>query len=132
MYYTTTQAQAPILSITPSTIYKTETLQVEMKAVSLDGNPTIYYTTDGSEPATSTSKKTYTGAFTVDGTVTVKAYATLNGINSEVQEATYTYQEPQKTPLTVKFMPPATWETVYVYSWGGANLGAWPGMEWKT
>ncbi|MBR5327136.1 MAG: starch-binding protein [Paludibacteraceae bacterium] len=132
MYYTTTQAQAPILSITPSTIYKTETLQVEMKAVSLDGNPTIYYTTDGSEPATSTSKKTYTGAFTVDGTVTVKAYATLNGINSEVQEATYTYQEPQKTPLTVKFMPPATWETVYLYAWGGANLGAWPGMEWKT
>jgi alpha-amylase len=132
MYYTTTQAQAPILSITPSTIYKTETLQVEMKAVSLDGNPTIYYTTDGSEPATSTSKKTYTGAFTVTGTVTVKAYATLNGINSEVQEATYTYQEPQKTPLTVKFMPPATWETVYLYAWGGANLGAWPGMEWKT
>ena len=132
MYYITTQAQAPILSITPSTIYKTETLQVEMKAVSLDGNPTIYYTTDGSEPATSTSKKTYTGAFTVTGTVTVKAYATLNGINSEVQEATYTYQEPQKTPLTVKFMPPATWETVYLYAWGGANLGAWPGMEWKT
>ena len=132
MYYTTTQAQAPILSITPSTIYKTETLKVEMKAVSLDGNPTIYYTTDGSEPATSTSKKTYTGAFTVTGTVTVKAYATLNGINSEVQEATYTYQEPQKTPLTVKFMPPATWETVYLYAWGGANLGAWPGMEWKT
>jgi hypothetical protein len=132
MYYTTTQAQAPILSITPSTIYKTETLQVEIKAVSLDGNPTIYYTTDGSEPATSTSKKTYTGAFTVDGTVTVKAYATLNGINSEVQEATYTYQEPQKTPLTVKFMPPAAWETVYLYAWGGANLGAWPGMEWKT
>lgn len=132
MYYTTTQAQAPILSITPSTIYKTETLQVEMKAVSLDGNPTIYYTTDGSEPATSTSKKTYTGAFTVDGTVTVKAYATLNGINSEVQEATYTYQEPQQTPLTVKFLPPTTWETVYLYAWGGANLGAWPGMEWKT
>ena len=132
MYYTTTQAQAPILSITPSTIYKTETLQVEMKAVSLDGNSTIYYTTDGTDPATSATKKTYTGAFTVTGTVTVKAYATLNGINSEVQEATYTYQEPQKTPLTVKFMPPTTWETVYLYAWGGANLGAWPGMEWKT
>ena len=132
MYYTSTQAQTPILSITPSTTYKTPTYEVEMAAVALSGKPTIYYTTDGSNPKTSATKKTYTAAFTISGTVTVKAYALLNGVESEVQEATYTYQEPQKTPLTVKFMPPATWETVYLYAWGGANLGAWPGMEWKT
>ena len=132
MYYTSTQAQTPILSITPSTTYKTPTYEVEMTAVALSGKPTIYYTTDGSNPKTSATKKTYTAAFTISGTVTVKAYALLNGVESEVQEATYTYQEPQQTPLTVKFMPPATWETVYLYAWGGANLGAWPGMEWKT
>ena len=132
MYYTSTQAQTPILSITPSTTYKTPTYEVEMAAVALSGKPTIYYTTDGSNPKTSATKKTYTAAFTISGTVTVKAYALLNGVESEVQEATYTYQEPQQTPLTVKFMPPATWETVYLYAWGGANLGAWPGMEWKT
>ena len=130
MYYTTTQAQAPILSITPSTIYKTETLQVEMKAVSLDGNPTIYYTLDGTDPVTSSTRKTYSAAFTITGIVTVKAYAELNGVKSAVQEATYTYQEPQQTPLTVKFLPPKTWETVYLYAWEGASLGAWPGMEW--
>ena len=62
----------------------------------------------------------------------MKAYAELNGVKSAVQEATYTYQEPQKTPLTVKFLPPTTWETVYLYAWEGASLGAWPGMEWKT
>ena len=132
MYYTSTQAELPVLSITPPTIYKTASYEVEMTAIALTGKPTIYYTVDGSDPKTSATKKTYTAAFSIDGTVTVKAYATLNGINSEVQEATYTYQEPQKTPLTVKFMPPATWETVYLYAWGGANLGAWPGMEWKT
>ena len=132
MYYTTTQAEVPVLSITPSTIYKTESHTVEMSAVALSGTPTIYYTVDGTDPTTSATKKTYTAAFTITGTVTVKAYAELNGVKTAVQEATYTYQEPQQTPLTVKFMPPATWETVYLYSWGGANLGAWPGMEWKT
>ena len=132
MYYTTTQAEVPVLSITPSAIYKTESHTVEMSAVALSGKPTIYYTVDGSDPKTSATKKTYTAAFSIDGTVTVKAYASLNGVDSEVQEATYTYQEPQQTPLTVKFMPPATWEKTYLYAWDGASLGTWPGMEWKT
>ena len=132
MYYTSTQAEVPVLSITPSAIYKTASHEVEMTAIALTGKPTIYYTVDGSDPKTSATKKTYTAAFSIDGTVTVKAYASLNGVDSEVQEATYTYQEPQQTPLTVKFMPPTTWEKVYLYAWNGASLGAWPGMEWKT
>ena len=132
MYYTSTQAEVPVLSITPSAIYKTASYEVEMIAIALTGKPTIYYTVDGSDPKTSATKKTYTAAFSIDGTVTVKAYASLNGVDSEVQEATYTYQEPQQTPLTVKFMPPTTWEKVYLYAWNGASLGAWPGMEWKT
>ena len=132
MYYTSTQAEVPVLSITPSAIYKTASYEVEMTAIALTGKPTIYYTVDGSDPKTSATKKTYTAAFSIDGTVTVKAYASLNGVDSEVQEATYTYQEPQQTPLTVKFMPPTTWEKVYLYAWNGASLGAWPGMEWKT
>ena len=132
MYYNTTESEVPVLSITPSTIYKTESHTVEMSAVALSGTPTIYYTIDGTDPTTSATKKTYTAAFTITGTVTVKAYAELNGVKTAVQEATYTYQEPQQTPLTVKFMPPATWEKVYLYAWNGANLGAWPGMEWTT
>ena len=132
MYYTTTQPEVPVLSITPSATYKTATHTIEMSAVALSGTPTIYYTLDGSDPTTSATKQTYTAAFTIEGTVTVKAYATLNGTSCAVQEATYTYQEPQTTPLTVKFMPPTTWEKVYLYAWDGASLGAWPGMEWKT
>ena len=132
MYYNTTEPEVPVLSITPTTIYKTESHTVEMSAVALSGTPTIHYTVDGTDPTTSATKKTYTAAFTITGTVTVKAYAELNGVKTAVQEATYTYQEPQQTPLTVKFMPPATWEKVYLYAWNGANLGAWPGMEWTT
>ena len=134
MYYSTTEKEVPVLSITPSTIYKTENYTVEMSAVALSGTPIIYYTLDGSDPITSATKKTYTSAFTINGTVTVKAYTTLNGVNSKVQEATYTYQEPQQTPLTVKFMPPATWENVYLYAWNtsGTILGSWPGREWNN
>ena len=135
MYYTTTQPEVPVLSITPSATYKTETYTVEMSAVALSGNPTIYYTIDGSDPTTSATKKTYTEAFTIQGTVTVKAYATLNGTSSAVQTATYTYQAPQTTPLTVKFMPPTTWQKVYLYAWdtnGSPILGSWPGAEWQT
>lgn len=135
MYYTTTQPEVPVLSITPSATYKTETYTVEMSAVALSGTPTIYYTIDGSDPTTSETKITYTGAFTIEGTVSVKAYATLNGVYSAMQEATYTYKAPQAKPITVKFMPPTTWDEVYLYAWdtnGSTVLGGWPGMEWKT
>lgn len=132
MYYTTTESEVPVLSITSSIIYKTDTFVVEMNAIALSGTPTIYYTIDGSDPITSATKKTYTSAFTIQGTTTVKAYAELNSVKSVVQEATYTYQEPQQTPLTLKFLPPADWEAAYLYAWDGASLGAWPGMEWKT
>lgn len=135
MYYTTTQPEVPVLSITPSATYKTETYTVEMSAVALSGTPTIYYTIDGSDPTTSETKMTYTDAFTIEGTVSVKAYATLNGVSSAVQEATYTYKAPQAKPITVKFMPPTTWDEVYLYAWdtnGSPVLGGWPGMEWKT
>lgn len=130
----TNSAVAPELVVTPgSTTYKTETLKVEMYTVKLgSGTSSIYYTLDGTDPKTSSSKKPYTGSLTVSGTVTLKAYAEVNGVQSEVVTCTYTYQPPQTTPLTVKFMPPTSWDKVYLYAWEGANLGSWPGMEWKT
>ena len=135
MYYTTTQGEVPVLDITPATTFKTDTFKVEMNAVALSGTPTIYYTIDGSDPTTSATKMTYTAAFTIEGTTTVKAYATLNGVSSEVREVVYTYQAPQTTPLTVKFLPPTEWEKVYLYAWdatGSTVLGSWPGLEWKV
>ena len=57
-------------------------------ACATDG-ATIYYTTDGSTPTTSSTE--YTGAINVNETTTIKAIAVKNGMtNSEVATATYT------------------------------------------
>lgn len=64
--------------------------------VTMTGTPssaTIYYTTDGNTPTTSSTQ--YDGAFTVDlpevgDHVTVNAIAVYNGVTSEMATATYT------------------------------------------
>jgi uncharacterized repeat protein (TIGR02543 family) len=57
---------------------------------------TIYYTTDGSNPATSETKQTYSSAVRVDHTLTLKAVAVKeNYINSTVKSAEYTINLPQ-------------------------------------
>ena len=139
MWIKTSSAVAPQLIVSPgSTTYKSETLQVEMKTVGDSGNAMIYYTLDGSDPKTSSSKKTYSGVVTIQGTVTLKAYAEANGAATEVQTHTYTYKAPQQTAITVAFMKPTEWEKVYVYSWNYADgegkpetkyTGDWPGKE---
>ncbi len=54
---------------------------------------TIYYTTDGSNPTTSSAK--YTGAISISETTTIKAIAVKSGLaNSSVAEATYTMNLP--------------------------------------
>ena len=52
------------------------------------GGANIYYTTDGSEP-TETSQL-YSVPFELTSTATVKAFASKNGVNSEIAEAAYT------------------------------------------
>lgn len=57
---------------------------------------TIYYTLDGTDPTTSSpSRKTYTseGVSILAATTTLKACASLNGKNSSVASATYTYSQ---------------------------------------
>jgi sugar lactone lactonase YvrE len=58
---------------------------------------TIYYTTDGSTPTTSSSK--YTGPIAVSQTTTVEAMATASGMtNSAVASASYTIQQQVAMP----------------------------------
>lgn len=57
---------------------------------------TIYYTTNGSDPTTSSTK--YASAITVSKTTTIKAIAVKDGYaNSDIATATYTIKEDPKT-----------------------------------
>lgn len=64
---------------------------------------TIYYTLDGTDPTSSTTRQTYTstGVSIPAVTTTLKACASLNGKNSSVVSATYTYTEQGDAPIVI-------------------------------
>lgn len=76
--YTASSVAAPTISISTAGV------------VTLSGasGASIYYTTNGSAPTTSSTK--YASSFTVTHGVTVKAIAVLNGVTSSVASSTYT------------------------------------------
>ena len=131
--YITYECAIPELTITPaSTTFRTPTLSVNMSATGLAGVPTIYYTLDGSDPKSSATKKTYSGAITISGTVTLKAYADVAGRQSDVQTCEYTYIPPQEKPIIIAFRKPNNWSKVYLYSWDRNEnylTGTWPGTQ---
>ena len=108
-------------------------------------NAMIYYTTDGSEPNTASQTAQGEVTFTVKKTTTVKAYAALDKDRTPTYSATYTYKAPQQGAITVKFMKPAEWETLYIYAFTRVKVGnkykdtpyaldgvhsKWPGIAW--
>ena len=78
---------------------------------------TIYYTLDGTDPTSSTTRQTYTskGVSIPAVTTTLKACASLNGKNSSVASATYTYTEQGDAPIVI-------WSEV----WSGLSKDAKP------
>ncbi len=131
--YITYECSSPKLTISQgTTAYRTPTMSVTMNALGLAGTPTIYYTLDGSDPKSSNTKKTYNGAITISGTVTLKAYADVDGRQSEVQTCEYTYIPPQEQSITIAFQKPDSWSNVYLYSWDSNEeklTGDWPGTQ---
>lgn len=131
--YITYECSSPKLTISQgTTAYRTPTMSVTMNALGLAGTPTIYYTLDGSDPKSSNTKKTYNGAITISGTVTLKAYADVDGRQSEVQTCEYTYIPPQEQSITIAFQKPDSWSNVYLYSWDSNEeklTGNWPGTQ---
>jgi hypothetical protein len=85
-------ASAALLSdIHPAS--KTVNAWPTVKMSASEDGATIYYTTDGSDPFTSSSKKTYVGSFIPAGagaSVTIKSAAVLGAQKSSVNQATYT------------------------------------------
>lgn len=64
---------------------------------------TIYYTLDGTDPTSSPTRQTYTspGVSIPAATTILKACASLNGKNSSVASATYTYTEQGDAPIVI-------------------------------
>ncbi len=82
-------AAAPTFSPAAGTYTSVQTVTISDSMA----DATIYYTTDGSTPTTSSTK--YTASITVSSTETIKAIATVSGYsNSTVASATYTINLP--------------------------------------
>ena len=83
----------------------TEVQHVEISSTTEDA--TIYYTTDGTEPTTSST--VYSSAITVDEDMTIKAIAVKNGMaNSAVAEAVYEINLPDYATLPFEYDGNAT------------------------
>jgi len=108
---------APSFSPIAGTYTTTQTVTLS------DATPgaTIYYTTNGTTPTTSSTK--YTGAITVSTTETIKAIAILTGsTNSTVATAAYTISPPVANPT---FSPAAgTYATTQTVSISDITSGA--------
>jgi len=81
---TTTTVATPVFSPTAGTYSSAQSVTITCST----SGATIYYTTDGTTPTSSSTK--YTGAITVSETTTIKAIAILDGTSSSVASATYT------------------------------------------
>lgn len=94
--------------------------------------PTFYYTTDGSEPTTSSTK--YTGAFSVSSDVTIKAIAIDNlGLSSGVLERAYAFKTPKD--VVIRFKPPTTtpnWPLPKIHYWDYTPTTALTAADWAT
>lgn len=126
-----TKAVAPRLAVSPiGTSFKTASLAVTIDAFGGSENAKIYYTTDGSDPRSSATRKQYSAGITVTQTTTIKACSeTTSGQQSAVYVNTYTYKAPQTTPIKIAILKPASWQKVCLYVWNddGMYNGRYPG-----
>lgn len=121
-YYT---HEMPVVTMNPTGGYVgqggTVTLSTNVSGAS------IYYTTDGSEPSTSSAKYTSPVAITVNNTV-LKAVAEYQGDLSEIVTGKFLTEKP--AGITIEFTAPSNWGNCNFYAWndnGEEFLGAWPG-----
>lgn len=110
-------ASTPIFSILPGTYASGGPLLISNGMA----NASIYYTTDGSTPTTTSTL--YTGPIQVSSTETVQAIATAPGyINSSVASASYTLLSTPPPPIFS--LAPGSYNSVQTLTLSDANGGA--------
>ena len=121
----------PVVSANPGTSTLTDNVTVTLSSTM---DATIYYTIDGSNPTTSSTK--YTSPLTFTETTTLKAFGVASdGTQGMVKTFTYTKKqhEDPETGYTIFFdNSNSNWGKVHAYMYGACGndfLGAWPGKE---
>ena len=140
MWVNATGDVAPGIIVTPSTTFEdlNAGINVTIQAVGGSSNAVIYYTTDGTDPTTSSS--VYSSTLNFKQTTTLKVMAACGTATSNIQTYTYTYREPLQRGIRVRFNKPDEWDKVYFYAWipgvdeqGNATsenlMGAYPGQR---
>jgi len=91
-----TSVERPTFSVESGDYTEAQTVTISCET----SGATIYYTTDGSEPTTSSTQ--YTGPVTISSTTTLKAIAAVGSSTSGVSSATYTITEILESIAEVK------------------------------
>lgn len=73
------RADGVVVACLPGTVTEVPTIQVTGSNATIDGDGTVYYTTDGSDPRYSKEAKLYSGAFAVTAGAEIRAYAHEEG-----------------------------------------------------
>ena len=85
VYYAEIPVKAPAISLASGNYLSSQSVTLSCETEGAD----IYYTLDGTDPSTTSTK--YTAAFTIDKTTTLKAIAIKGEDESAVASATYTF-----------------------------------------
>lgn len=120
--FTTTAPLPTVATPTFSPAAGTYTSAQSVTISSTTSGATIYYTTDGSTPTTSST--VYTGALNVGSTQTIKAIGAKSGSNnSAVASATYTINLPVPAPGAFTQTTPAS---------GATSVSTSPSFSWAA
>ena len=128
----------PTITFTPESNYSANAISVTITATDTsDPNPTLYYTTDGTDPTTSSTSASSSAVVNITETTTFKVFAVDNE-NNQSDIITKTYNIGNIPDITVYFKPGNDWTvTPKIYWWNAEPNGSltdqtWPGIDMQV